>query len=65
MGEPGMPSATGDGTQLVRGCQVQGLREEYTRTIEPARARAAETLTLKRLPNAECRMLGRPDPGGD
>ena len=27
---------------------VQGLREEYTRTIEPARALAAETLKLER-----------------
>ena len=27
---------------------VRTLREEYTRTIEPARARAAETLTLER-----------------
>jgi len=27
---------------------VQGLRAEYTRTIEPARALAAETLTLER-----------------
>ena len=27
---------------------VHGLREEYTRTIEPARALAAETLTLER-----------------
>jgi hypothetical protein len=27
---------------------VQGLRAEYTRTIDPARALAAETLTLER-----------------
>jgi hypothetical protein len=27
---------------------VQGLREEYTRSIEPARALATETLTLER-----------------
>ena len=27
---------------------VQGLRAEYTRTIEPARALAAETLRLER-----------------
>jgi hypothetical protein len=27
---------------------VHGLREEYTRTIEPARALAAETVTLER-----------------
>ena len=26
---------------------VQGLREEYTRTIEPARTLAAETLNLE------------------
>ncbi len=27
------------------------MRDEYTRTIEPARARAAETLTLERTPS--------------
>jgi hypothetical protein len=27
---------------------IQGLREEYTRTIEPARARAAEAMKLER-----------------
>jgi hypothetical protein len=32
---------------------VKGLRDEYTRTIEPARALAAETLKLERLPSAE------------
>jgi hypothetical protein len=32
------------------------LRDEYTRTLEPARALAAETLTLERARNAECRM---------
>ena len=32
---------------------VHGLRDEYTRTIAPARALSAETLTLERLPNAE------------
>ena len=37
---PGLPSATPAG--FLRG------REECTRTIEPARARAAETLTLER-----------------
>jgi hypothetical protein len=29
--------------------RVKGLRAEYTRTIEPARALAAETLTLERM----------------
>jgi hypothetical protein len=29
------------------------LRDEHTRTIEPARARAAETLTLERKLKAE------------
>ena len=32
---------------------VHGLRAEYIRTIEPARALAAETLKLERLPSAE------------
>jgi hypothetical protein len=32
------------------------LRDEYTRTIAPARALAAETLNPERLPNAECRV---------
>jgi len=44
------------------------LRDEYTRTIAPARALSAETLTLERrqMRNAECRMHSlRPDPGGD
>ncbi len=35
---------------------LQALREEYTRTLEPARALAAEALTLERLLNAECGM---------
>jgi hypothetical protein len=34
--------------QPLTAAGVQGLRAEYTRTIEPARARAAETLTLER-----------------
>jgi len=34
----------------------QGLRAEYTRTIEPARGLATETLTLERTPKAKCRM---------
>ena len=29
-------------------------RDEYTRTLDPARALAAEVLTLERSPNAEC-----------
>jgi hypothetical protein len=29
------------------------LRDEYTRTLEPARALAAETLNLERKPKAE------------
>jgi hypothetical protein len=36
--------------------QTKALRDEYTRTIEPARALAAETLKLERKPKAECRM---------
>ena len=32
---------------------VHALRDEYTRTIEPARALTAETLKLERLPSAE------------
>jgi hypothetical protein len=31
------------------------LQDEHTRTIEPARARAAEILTLERKVKAECR----------
>jgi hypothetical protein len=32
---------------------VHALRDEYTRTIEPARAFAAKTLKLERQPSAE------------
>jgi hypothetical protein len=32
---------------------VRALRDDYTRTIEPARVLAAETLKLERLPSAE------------
>ena len=32
---------------------IQGLRAEYARTIEPAHARAAETLNLERMRKAE------------
>jgi hypothetical protein len=34
--------------QPLTAAGVQGLRDEYTRTIAPARALAAETLTLER-----------------
>ena len=34
--------------QPLTAAGVQGLRAEYTRTIDPARALAAETLTLER-----------------
>ena len=51
---------------------VHALRDEYTRTIEPARALAAETLNLERVSNAECGMRSadcrqglRPNPGRD
>jgi hypothetical protein len=33
--------------------RVKGLRAEYTRTIEPVRARAAETLNLEQELKAE------------
>ena len=39
--------------QPLTAAGVQGLRAEYTRTIAPARALAAETLNLERLPSAE------------
>ena len=32
------------------------MRKEYTRSIEPARALAAETVKLERSFKAECRM---------
>ena len=35
---------------------LHALREEDTRTIEPSRALAAETLTLEHSSKAECRM---------
>ena len=41
------------------------MRAEYTRTIEPARALAAETLTLKRTLSDLVNQALRPDPGGD
>ena len=37
-----------DKKQPLTAAGVQGLREEYTRTIDPARTLAAETLTLER-----------------
>ena len=46
---------------------VQGLREEFTRTIEPALVLAAETLKLDRalsdLANQVYLSIVRPDPG--
>jgi|GEM_PF-6684659 len=36
--------------------EAKALRDEYTRTIAPARAIAAETLKLERVLNAECGM---------
>ena len=43
---------------------VQGLREEYTRTIDPARARAVGTLTLERTlgdpVNQACGLMALP-----
>ena len=39
---PGWP------TRRITAAEVQGLREGYTRSIEPARARAVETLNLER-----------------
>ena len=51
---------------------LHASRHEYTRTIEPARALAAETLTLERKLkaegqklNAESPPLPRPAPAGD
>src|ERR1039457_3558716 len=52
--------------------EAKALRDEYTRTIAPARARAAETMKQERVSNAECGMRSadykpglRPDPSGD
>jgi hypothetical protein len=42
--------------QPLSSAGLHALRDEYTRTIAPARALAAETLTLERVPNAECGM---------
>jgi hypothetical protein len=39
--------------QPLTAAGLHALRNEYTRTIEPARALAAETLTLPRKSNAE------------
>ena len=33
------------------------MRDEYSRTIDPARALAAETLNLERTLKAECRVI--------
>jgi len=40
--------------QPLSSAGLYALRDEYTRTIEPARALAAETLTLERRLSAEC-----------
>ena len=40
-------------TQPLSSAGVHALRNEYTRTIEPARALAAEALTLERKSKAE------------
>ena len=42
--------------QPLTAAGLHALRDEYTRTIEPARALAAETLVLERTPKAKCRM---------
>jgi hypothetical protein len=42
--------------QPLSSAGLHALRDEYTRTIEPARALAAETQTPKRELNVECRM---------
>jgi hypothetical protein len=42
--------------QPLSSAGLHALRDEYTRAIEPTRALAAETLTLERPLNAECRM---------
>ena len=39
-------------TALATAAGVQARRDEYTRTVEPARALAAETLTLERTKRA-------------
>jgi hypothetical protein len=39
--------------QPLTAAGLHALRDEYTRTIEPARALAAETLTLERKLKAE------------
>jgi hypothetical protein len=39
--------------QPLSSAGLHALRDEYTRTIEPARALAAETLTLERKLKAE------------
>ena len=36
--------------------KAKALRDEYTRTLEPARVLAAEALALERAFKAECRM---------
>lgn len=56
--------------QPLSSAGLHELRDEYTRTIVPARALAAEALTLERVLSAECRVRNaecrvQPDPGGD
>ena len=50
--------------QPLSSAGLHSLRDEYTRIIEPARALAAETLTLERtlkakgrMQNVECRVI--------
>jgi len=50
--------------QPLSSAGVHALRDEYTRTIEPARALAAETLTMERELKAESLPPLRSDPLG-
>jgi hypothetical protein len=43
-------------TRPVTAAGVQALRDEYTRAIQPSRARAAKTFNLERALNAESGM---------
>jgi hypothetical protein len=45
--------------QPLSSAGLHALRDEYTRTLAPARALAAEILTLERRLSAECRVPGR------
>jgi hypothetical protein len=54
------------GTKLpLTAVGLHALPHEYTRTIDPALALAAETSTLERTPRRPCQPSLRPDPGGD